>query len=68
MFAVLLGVILLGWIAAATLGTMAYFRGEQRKPIHERNWRSGSFEKLSQSITNKKIDYAERVPAFIVSE
>ena len=66
MITVLLGVLLVGWIAAATLGTMAYFIGEQRKPIHERNWRSESFEKFSQSITNRKIDYAERVPAFLV--
>jgi len=68
MFTILIGVIFLGWIAAAALGTMAYFRGEQRKPIHERNWGSETFEQLSESITNKKIDYAERIPAFIVSQ
>jgi hypothetical protein len=31
----LIAVFLTGWIAAAVLGTQAYFRGEQTKPIHE---------------------------------
>lgn len=52
-----------GWIAVAALGTMTYFLGEQTKPIHERNWRSASFERLSQAITNKSIDYSTRTPA-----
>ncbi len=52
-----------GWIAVAALGTMAYFMGEQSKPIHERNWRSGSFERLAQAITNRSIDYSTRTPA-----
>ncbi|WP_421658829.1 photosystem II protein, Psb35-related [Leptothermofonsia sp. ETS-13] len=62
--AVLIAVFVVGWIAASVIGTQAYFRGEQTKPIHERNWRSESFEKLSESITGTKIDYSTRVPAF----
>jgi hypothetical protein len=54
-----------GWVAAALLGTQAYFRGEQSKPIHERNWRSSSFETLSESLTGAQIDYDNRVPAFV---
>lgn len=65
---VLIAVFLIGWAAAAVLGTQAYFRGEQTKPIHERNWRSASFEKLSESITGTRIDYNTRVPAFNVSD
>ncbi|WP_254566018.1 photosystem II protein, Psb35-related [Oscillatoria sp. HE19RPO] len=55
-----------GWVAVAVLGTQAYFRGEQSKPIHERNWRSESFETLAESITGTDIDYSTRVPAFEV--
>jgi hypothetical protein len=61
---ILFAVIVVGWVAAAVIGTQAYFRGEQSKPIHERNWRSKSFEKLSESITGTKVDYSTRVPAF----
>jgi hypothetical protein len=53
-----------GWVAAALIGTQAYFRGEQTKPIHERNWRSESFEQLSQSFTGQEVDYNERTPAY----
>uniref|UniRef100_B8HUV6 Uncharacterized protein n=1 Tax=Cyanothece sp. (strain PCC 7425 / ATCC 29141) TaxID=395961 RepID=B8HUV6_CYAP4 len=52
-----------GWVAAAVLGTQAYFLGEQTKPIHERNWRSESFEKLSEVITGQAIDHNNRVPS-----
>lgn len=62
--AILIGLFIVGWAAAALLGTQAYFRGEQSKPIHERNWRSESFEKLAESITGTEIDYAVRVPAY----
>lgn len=62
--AILIALFVIGWVAAVVLGTQAYFRGEQTKPIHERNWRSESFEKLSESITGTKIDYETRVPAF----
>jgi hypothetical protein len=57
-----------GWIAVAALGSLAYFLGEQTKPIHERNWRSASFETLSESITGTQIDYSTRVPAFNVAD
>ncbi|HEY9860560.1 MAG TPA: hypothetical protein V6D16_13700 [Candidatus Obscuribacterales bacterium] len=42
------------------MGSQAYFRGEQRKPIHERNWRSESFEQLSESVSGTKTDYSDR--------
>jgi hypothetical protein len=61
---ILIALFVIGWAAAAVLGTQAYFRGEQSKPIHERNWRSASFEKLSESITGTQIDYSTRVPAY----
>jgi hypothetical protein len=57
-----------GWVAVAALGSLAYFLGEQTKPIHERNWRSASFETLSESITGSQIDYSTRVPAFSVAD
>lgn len=61
---ILIALFVIGWVAAAVLGTQAYFQGEQTKPIHERNLSSKSFERLAESITNKEINYAERVPAF----
>nr|WP_315792086.1 hypothetical protein [Fischerella sp. JS2] len=61
---ILIGLFIVGWVAASLLGSMAYFLGEQRKPIHERNWRSESFEKLAKSITGKDIDYSDRTPAY----
>lgn len=63
---ILIAVFVVGWVAAAVIGTQAYFRGEQSKPIHERNWRSQSFEKLAQSITGTETDYTNRTPAFQV--
>ncbi len=60
----LIALFVIGWAAAVVLGTQTYFRGEQSKPIHARNWRSESFEKLSESLTGKQIDYSTRVPAF----
>ncbi|MEM9217610.1 MAG: hypothetical protein AAGD25_25130 [Cyanobacteria bacterium P01_F01_bin.150] len=54
----------IGWIAAALIGTQAYFRGERSKPIHARNWRSESFEQLSKAVTGSDTDYGDRVPAF----
>lgn len=60
----LTGLFIVGWVAVAVLGTQAYFRGEQSKPIHERNWRSQSFETLAESITGTEIDYSKRVPAY----
>jgi hypothetical protein len=61
---ILIALFIVGWAAAALLGTQAYFRGEQSKPIHERNWRSESFKQLAKSITGTEIDYNERVPAY----
>lgn len=64
MLTILLALFIVGWAAAALIGTQAYFRGEQTKPIHERNWRSDSFEKLAESITGVETDYGDRVPAY----
>lgn len=64
MMIVLTTVFVVGWVAASIIGTQAYFLGEQRKPIHERNWRSRSFEKLAKSITGQEIDYSDRTPAY----
>jgi uncharacterized membrane protein YciS (DUF1049 family) len=64
MITLLIAVFVIGWIAAAVIGTQAYFRGEQTKPIHERNLKSQSFEQLAKSFTGKDIDYGQRVPAF----
>lgn len=61
---ILLSVFVIGWVAAAVIGTQAYFRGEQTKPIHERNLRSNSFDRLAKSFTGKETNHAERVPAF----
>jgi hypothetical protein len=66
MFAILISLFVIAWVAASVIGTQAYFRGEQSKPIHERNWRSESFEDLARSFTGRDIDYSERVPAFQV--
>ncbi len=68
MMTLLIAVILVGWGAAAVLGTQAYFRGEQSKPIHERNWRSESFEQIAKSVTGAESDYRQRVPGFEVAD
>jgi hypothetical protein len=60
----LIALFVVGWVAVALIGTQAYFRGEQSKPIHARNWRSESFEDLALSITGQSTDYATRVPAY----
>lgn len=60
----LIALFVVGWVAAAVLGTQAYFRGEQSKPIHQRNWRSESFEKLAYSVTGTQTDYSDRTPAY----
>ncbi|MCM0590077.1 MAG: hypothetical protein HEQ35_13880 [Gloeotrichia echinulata IR180] len=61
---ILIALLVVGWVAAAVIGTQAYFLGEQTKPIHERNWRSDSFEQLAKSITGKDINYSDRTPAY----
>lgn len=64
MMTILIALFIVGWLAASVIGTQAYFRGEQSKPIHDRNWRSQSFAKLAESITGTEIDYNQRVPAY----
>lgn len=65
MLTILTAVIIVGWVAGAVIGTQAYFRGEQSKPIHARNWRSESFESLAKSVTGKETD-GDRVPGFTI--
>ena len=64
MLTLLIALFVTGWIAAALIGTQAYFRGEQTKPIHERNWNSDSFEKIATSVTGQETDYNDRIPAY----
>lgn len=61
---ILIALLVVGWVAGSVLGSLAYFLGEQSKPIHERNWRSDSFEKLAKSITGLDTDYSARIPAY----
>jgi hypothetical protein len=61
---ILVALFVVGWVAVALIGTQAYFRGEQSKPIHARNWRSNSFEQLAQSFTGTETDYTSRTPGF----
>ncbi|MEM9091548.1 MAG: hypothetical protein AAGC93_22765 [Cyanobacteria bacterium P01_F01_bin.53] len=60
----LIALVVIGWVAASVIGTQAYFMGEQTKPIHERNWRSDSFEKLAVAVTGRSTDYTNRTPAY----
>ncbi len=64
MFTLLGSIFLIGWVAAAIIGTQAYFKGEQTKPIHERNLKSESFEKIAQLVTGEETDYGKRVLAY----
>ncbi|MDJ0736421.1 MAG: hypothetical protein QNJ47_20555 [Nostocaceae cyanobacterium] len=64
MITILIGLFVMGWVAAAVIGTQAYFLGEQRKPIHERNWGSESFDQLAKSVTGQETDYSDRTPAY----
>jgi hypothetical protein len=68
MMTLLISVVIVGWVAAAVLGTQAYFRGEQTKPIHARNWRSAEFEQLAKAITGADPNSVERTPGFDVSD
>lgn len=63
---ILVALFFVGWVAVAILGSLAYFLGEQSKPIHERNWRSESFSTLANLITGRDIDYNTRVPAYAI--
>ena len=58
-----IGVLILGWLAASVIGTQAYFRGEQRKPIHQRNWNNQEFDGLASTVTGQGTDYGDRVPS-----
>ncbi|MBO9999885.1 MAG: hypothetical protein J7641_12935 [Cyanobacteria bacterium SID2] len=60
----IISIIVIGWAAAALLGTQAYFRGEQSKPIHERNWNNEEFDRLAESFVGSQTDYSERIPAY----
>jgi len=62
--ALLIGLLIVGWVTAAVIGTQAYFRGEQTKPIHPRNWRSESFERIAKTVTGRETNYQNRVPAY----
>lgn len=64
MIAIVISLLVVGWMAAALIGTQAYFRGEQTKPIHERNWRSDSFDQIAESLTGQKTNYVDRTPAY----
>ncbi|HHP7232078.1 MAG TPA: photosystem II protein, Psb35-related [Xenococcaceae cyanobacterium] len=64
MFTLLISIFLIGWVAAAVIGTQAYFKGEQTKPIHERNLKSESFEQIAQIVTGQETDYGTRVMAY----
>jgi hypothetical protein len=64
MMTIVIALLVIGWVAAAVLGSQAYFLGEQTKPIHERNLKSASFEQLSKAIVNKDIDHSQRTPAY----
>lgn len=61
---IVIALLIVGWAAAAVLGTQAYFRGEQTKPIHERNWNSAGFEQIARSVTGQATDYRDRTPAY----
>jgi hypothetical protein len=61
---ILFALLVVGWAAAALIGTQAYFRGEQTKPIHERNWNSDSFEQVAEAVTGQETDYSQRVPGY----
>ena len=65
MLIIVISLLIVGGSAAAVIGTQAYFRGEQTKTIHERNWQSESFERLAKSVTGKEVD-SNRIPAFNV--
>jgi hypothetical protein len=60
----LISLFVIAWVAGSIIGTQAYFRGEQTKTIHERNWNSESFDQLAKSFTGKETNYLERVPAY----
>ena len=60
----LIAVVLVGWVAVSVIGTQVYFRGEQSKPIHNRNLNSQGFEAIAKIVTGQSTDYANRLPAY----
>jgi len=64
MITLVISLMVVGWVAAAVIGTQTYFRGEQTKPIHERNLNSEGFEQLAKSITGQETNYSDRTPAY----
>lgn len=62
--AILAALMLTAWVAVALIGTQAYFRGEQSKPIHERNWRSPEFHRLAETFTGQRVDYSQRASSY----
>ena len=62
--AIVLAIVIVGWVAAALIGSQAYFMGEQSKPIHERNWNSDSFDNLAKTVTGRETDFNTRVPSY----
>lgn len=60
----LIAIVLVGWVAAAVIGTQTYFRGEQSKPIHNRNLNSQGFEAIASIVTGQPTDYSNRIPAY----
>lgn len=64
MITLLVALFVVGWAAAAIIGTQAYYLGEQTKPIHERNWNSTGFEQAAKLVTGRDTDYSNRVPSY----
>lgn len=62
--ALLIILFVVGWVSVSLIGSQAYFRGEQTKAIHERNWNSDSFDQIAKSLTGEETDYLIRIPAF----
>ena len=60
---ILICLFIVGWVTAGLIGTQAYFRGEQRKPIHERNWNNNQFDELAKSFTGKETEKERSYPS-----
>lgn len=68
MLTFLIALVVVAWIAVVVLGSQAYFRGEQSKPIHGRNWDSDRFEAIAETVTGTQTNYSDRVPGFQVED
>ena len=64
MSAILISLFVTGCAAIVMMSTQAYFSGEQTKSIHERNWRSESFEQLARAIAGQPTIHAVRIPVY----